>query len=213
MLHLSGQRLVAQRPVAQCSAPSAQPRGPSGVALDAVGNLYIVDTDSERVRKVSNGVITTMAGNGTYGFSGDNGPAISAQLGVLSAIAVDSAGNAYVAGETESSNLPVTAGALQITLAGHSDAFVAKVNSTGTAWQYLTYLGGNRYDGAEAIAVLLWLVRLIPPVRNAACPRRRLPSFLRRLFLHRADPPAAAASSFPSQRERTDRIWVMFESK
>ncbi|MGC9945125.1 MAG: SBBP repeat-containing protein [Bryobacteraceae bacterium] len=69
------------------------------------------------------------------------------------AIAVDSSGNAYVAGETESTDLPVTAAALQTKLAGHSNAFVAKVNSAGTAWQYLTYLGGNRYDGANGIAV------------------------------------------------------------
>ena len=69
------------------------------------------------------------------------------------AIAVDAAGNAYVAGETQSTNLPVTAGALQTKLAGHSNAFVAKVNSAGTAWEYLTYLGGDRYDGAFGIAV------------------------------------------------------------
>jgi hypothetical protein len=69
------------------------------------------------------------------------------------AIAVDSAGNAYVAGETESINLPVTAGTLQAKLAGHTNAFAAKLNSAGTVWQYLTYLGGQRYDGAEAIAV------------------------------------------------------------
>ena len=76
-----------------------------------------------------------------------------AEWDIGNAIAVDSAGNAYVAGETESSNLPVTTGALQTKLAGHSNAFVAKVDNAGAAWQYLTYLGGNRYDGAEAIAV------------------------------------------------------------
>ncbi len=64
-------------------ATSAQLAGPSGVAVDPSGkNLYIVDSGNERIRKVSNGVITTVAGNGTQGFGGDNGPATSAQLNV-----------------------------------------------------------------------------------------------------------------------------------
>ncbi len=61
-------------------ATSAQLYGPSAVAVDSAGNLYIADTVNNRIRKVSNGVITTVAGNGTAGFSGDNGPATSAQL-------------------------------------------------------------------------------------------------------------------------------------
>src|SRR6266446_5816837 len=71
----------------------------SGVAVDAGGNLYITDTLNNRVRKVSNGVITTVAGNGTVGFSGDNGPATSAQLSLSAAIqagiALDAAGSIY----------------------------------------------------------------------------------------------------------------------
>ena len=61
-------------------ATSAQLNDPYGVAVDSAGNLYIADTDNNRIRKVSNGVITTVAGNGTPGYSGDNGPATSAQL-------------------------------------------------------------------------------------------------------------------------------------
>jgi uncharacterized protein (TIGR03437 family) len=61
-------------------ATSAELSGPSGVALDGVGNIYFTDTGNQRVRKISGGVITTVAGNGTTGFSGDNGPATSAQL-------------------------------------------------------------------------------------------------------------------------------------
>ena len=70
---------------------------PNGVAVDSAGNLYIADTGNNRIRKVSNGVITTVAGNGTQGFSGDNGPATSAQLTIPSGVAVDSAGNLYIA--------------------------------------------------------------------------------------------------------------------
>jgi uncharacterized protein (TIGR03437 family) len=70
---------------------------PSAIAVDAAGSLYIADTGNNRVRKVTNGVITTVAGNGTPGFSGDNGPAISAQLNQPQGIAVDSVGNLYIA--------------------------------------------------------------------------------------------------------------------
>jgi uncharacterized protein (TIGR03437 family) len=76
-------------------ATSAQFSSPEGIAVDSAGNLYIADTYNFRVRKVSHGVITTVAGNGTYGTSGDNGPATSAQLGAT-AVAVDSAGNLYI---------------------------------------------------------------------------------------------------------------------
>ncbi len=65
--------------------------------MDSAGNLYIADTGNNRIRKVSNGVITTVAGNGIAGFSGDNGPATSAQLNYPMGVAVDSAGNLYIA--------------------------------------------------------------------------------------------------------------------
>jgi len=78
-------------------ATSAQLGAPSGVAVDSAGNLYIADDGNSRVRKVSNGVIATVAGNGTAGFSGDNGPAASAELGFVSDVAVDPAGNLYIA--------------------------------------------------------------------------------------------------------------------
>ncbi len=65
--------------------------------MDSAGNLYIADTGNNRIRKVSNGVITTVAGNGTLGFSGDSGPATSAELNDPDGVAVDSAGNLYIA--------------------------------------------------------------------------------------------------------------------
>jgi uncharacterized protein (TIGR03437 family) len=78
-------------------ATSAQLYNPEGIAVDSAGNLYIADTLDNRIRKVSNGVITTVGGNGTYGFSGDNAPATSSQLSRPTGVAVDSAGNVYVA--------------------------------------------------------------------------------------------------------------------
>ena len=69
-------------------------------------------------------------------------------------IAVDSSGNAYVTGSTQSSDFPTTAGALQTTLAGGDfDAFVSKLNSTGSALVYSTYLCGSSSDGGDGIAL------------------------------------------------------------
>jgi sugar lactone lactonase YvrE len=68
------------------------------IAVDSLGNLYIGDTFNHRVRKVSSGgTIATVAGTGANGYSGDSGPAGSAQLGANSGLAVDSAGNLYIA--------------------------------------------------------------------------------------------------------------------
>jgi sugar lactone lactonase YvrE len=79
---------------------------PSGVALDAAGNLYIADTSNNRVRKMdTNGIITTVAGNGTNGFSGDDGSATNASLGLpgglgmnaVAGLCMDKQGNLYIA--------------------------------------------------------------------------------------------------------------------
>lgn len=77
-------------------ATAAQLNNPGAVAVDTAGNLYIADYRNHRVRKVSNGVITTVAGNGAWGPSGDNGPAVSAQLAYPVGVALDSVGNLYI---------------------------------------------------------------------------------------------------------------------
>ena len=79
-------------------ATNAELNLPYAVAVDGGGNLYIADTNNNRVRKVSvaSGIITTVAGNGTAGYSGDNGPATSAELNSPQGLAVDAAGNLYI---------------------------------------------------------------------------------------------------------------------
>ena len=71
----------------------------------------------------------------------------------LRGLAVDSSGNAYVTGGTQSADFPVTANAFQTTLAGTSNAFVSEMNSTGTALAYSTYVGGTGSDAANSIAI------------------------------------------------------------
>src|SRR5262245_17045655 len=79
-------------------AADAKLNVPLGVVKDAAGNIYIADMGNNRIRKIDIfGTITTVAGNGTYGYSGDEGPATSAALRAPYAVAVDGAGNLYIA--------------------------------------------------------------------------------------------------------------------
>ena len=90
---------------------------------DAAGNLYIAEYLNERVRKVAtNGTITTVAGTGAVGFSGDGGPATTALLNGPSRVALDKAGNLYI---TDSGNYRVRKVSLDgtiTTVAGNGSA-------------------------------------------------------------------------------------------
>lgn len=79
-------------------ATEARLSRPTGLALDAVGNLYIADRGNHRIRRLDpRGIITTYAGTGLPGNAGDGGPAVLAQLNLPSAISLDEAGNLYIA--------------------------------------------------------------------------------------------------------------------
>ena len=79
-------------------ATAAQFNFPSGMGRDAQGNLYVADAANSVIRKFSvGGAISTVAGNGTQGYSGDGGPATQAQLAFPTGVAVDSAGNLFIA--------------------------------------------------------------------------------------------------------------------
>src|ERR1019366_7763867 len=78
-------------------ALAAQFSAIQGIAVDCLGNLYLSDTSNHRVRKVSGGKVTTIAGTGTAGYSGDGGQAVNAQLNLPYGLALDSAANVYVA--------------------------------------------------------------------------------------------------------------------
>ena len=131
-------------------AASAQLTGPYGVAVDSGGNLYIADSVNNRIRKISNGVITTVAGNGTSGFSGDNGPATSAQLYLPFGVAVDAAGNLYIADSADNRIRKVSNGIIT-TVAGNGTFGFSGDNGAATAAQLSNPVGvavdsaGNLY--------------------------------------------------------------------
>jgi sugar lactone lactonase YvrE len=85
-------------------ATQAELEIPNGVAVDSVGNLFISDMGNQRVREVdaASGIITTIAGNGTYGYSGNGGAATSAMMGNPQQLALDGSGNLYIAEQGES---------------------------------------------------------------------------------------------------------------
>jgi PKD repeat protein len=79
-------------------ATNAELNLPQDVAVDATGNVFIADSENQRIRKVGvNGVIATVAGNGTNGYWGDGGAATDAELSVPAGVAVDSGGNLFIA--------------------------------------------------------------------------------------------------------------------
>jgi hypothetical protein len=101
------------------AAASAQLDAPAGLALDNAGNLYVAERGNRVVRRIdTTGQITTVAGTGATGIAGDGGPATSAQLTQPQALALDAAGNLYIADYAAGRVRKVGAGGIITTLAG-----------------------------------------------------------------------------------------------
>ena len=132
-----------------------------GIAVDSSGNVYVVGvtftddfptmnpidgtidgTTDTFVTKINSAGSALVYSTFLGGSSGDGG----------TGIALDSSGNAYVTGDTLSSNFPTT-NPIQGTFGGFTDTFVTKINSAGSAHVYSTYLGGSINDSGEGIAV------------------------------------------------------------
>lgn len=113
-------------------ATSAKLNNPIGMTFDHLGNLYFADHDNQRIRKVdTNGVITTIAGNGTMGFSGDGGLAIHAQLHAPHGVAVDLEGNVYIADTTNYRIRKITPDGIIQTIAGTGQVTASFLNNLG----------------------------------------------------------------------------------
>jgi sugar lactone lactonase YvrE len=141
-------------------ATKAQLASPAGLALDTAGNLYIADADSSCVRRVSSdGVIVTVAGNGTYGSSGDGGQATNASLRTPYGVTVDASGNLYIADALANRVRRVTPDGIIATIAGNGALgftgdgnqatkarlrlpFAVAVDASGTL--YIADTGNNR---------------------------------------------------------------------
>ncbi|OGP11992.1 MAG: hypothetical protein A3G39_07000 [Deltaproteobacteria bacterium RIFCSPLOWO2_12_FULL_43_16] len=143
----------------------------SGLALDSAGNLYIAGDN--RVRKISiNGIITTVAGNGTYGFSGDGGPATSARLYYPSDVAVDSQGNLFIADYGNNRIRKVSLDGIMTTVAGNGgsgfsgdggSAISAQVNPVDVAVDtqgnlYIADWNNNRIRKVDADGIITTVV-------------------------------------------------------
>jgi sugar lactone lactonase YvrE len=97
--------------------------GPGGIAIDSAGNLLFSDIVSNRIRKVTNGVISTVAGSGSQTFSGDNGPATSAGISSPQGVIVDAVGNFYFS-DVNNQRIRKVAGGVITTIAGNgTDAY------------------------------------------------------------------------------------------
>lgn len=106
------------------------------MAVDTAGNLFIADKGTAVIRKVDKiGNITTVAGNGSGGYNGDNGPAISTQLGVPYQIRFDAAGNLFIADQGFSVVRKINTSGIIITVAGNRSSGYAGDNGLATSAQ------------------------------------------------------------------------------
>src|SRR5947209_1276856 len=134
-----------------------------GIAVDSGGYAYVTGFTISTNFPTTPGAFQTTSGGGFHAFVTKLNPTGSAlvystYLGGSSndqgrGIAVDPGGHAYATGATFSTNFPTTPGALQTTYGGGGDAFVTKLNPTGTGLVYSTYLGGSNDDQGLGIAV------------------------------------------------------------
>jgi sugar lactone lactonase YvrE len=100
-------------------AASARFALPTSIEFDATGNLYVTDENNQRVRRITlGGIISTYAGNGTVGSTGDGGPATAASLNLPTGLAIDAAGNVYIAEQGGHRVRKVLGGSTIVTIAG-----------------------------------------------------------------------------------------------
>jgi sugar lactone lactonase YvrE len=123
------------------AAVNAELNAPAALVFDTAGDLFIADSQNQRIRKINAaGIITTVAGNGQVGWSGNGGLATNARLGIPTGIALDKAGNLYIA---ESGNL-----------------IVRKVNTTGIISAFAgSGVPGFSGDGGQAVSAEFYRIQ------------------------------------------------------
>lgn len=129
-------------------ATSAALNSPAGLAVDASGNVYISDYETHTVRKVNTkGVISTVAGTGVFGYSGDGGPATQAMLAGPVALALDSAGNLFIA---DPANLNIR----EITTDGNIHTVVSGVDAESIAVDAADSIYYPNYQNSTVVKIL-----------------------------------------------------------
>jgi uncharacterized protein (TIGR03437 family) len=124
-----------------------------GIAFDAQGNLYIADSSHNRIRKVdTSGIITTFAGTGTFGFSGDGGPAASAELGSPFGVTVDSGGNVYIADSSNGRIRKVDTNGMITTVAGSGTGSTPADGGPATGTKFVPWTVAVDHTGNLYIA-------------------------------------------------------------
>ncbi len=173
-------------------AISASFKSPVSVAVDATGNIYIGDNADQRIRKVnaSNGFISTIAGNGVTGFSGDGGVATNASLNFPNGVAVDTKGNVYIADSGNDRIRKVDTNGLISTLAGNGPfAFGGDGGPAAAATLSIPY--GVGVDAAGHVYIPDSSVNRVREVQQSILPFR----------IHRSvSPPRSRTSTFRSTR-------------
>ena len=168
-------------------ATAARLQFPSGVATDDAGSLYIADTQNQRIRKVdSSGIITTVAGTGERGgYGGDGGPAVQARLSSPWEVAVDDAGNLYIADFRNQRIRKVDSSGVITTIAGTGELGASRSvngdgglaveaqlrNAHGVAMDgagnlYIADTGGNRIRKVDSSGVITTVAGLAVATRG-----------------------------------------------
>jgi uncharacterized protein (TIGR03437 family) len=151
-------------------ATQAKINYPTGIATDSSGNLYIMDLGNNRVRKVdaSTGIISTIAGSGLVGYTGDGGPALQATFNYPEGLAVDSSGNVYVCDQNSAAVRKISISGTIATVAGGQYGFsgdngpatkAALLTPTGVAFDasgdmYIADSGNQRIRRVDSSGVI-----------------------------------------------------------
>jgi hypothetical protein len=125
-----------------------------GVTTDAAGNIYIADTHNHRIRKVNtSGIISTIAGTGVAGFSGDGGPAVSATMNAPLSVAVDSGGNVFFSDQNNNRIRRIALNGTITTVAGSGlGNFDGDAPKAATSAK-LSHPFGICFDGADTLYI------------------------------------------------------------